>query len=48
MIEIRSLNKSYSTTKLLTKEKPNIENGPEDKFEINRHVFIGRCKKEVN
>lgn len=28
-----SLDKNFSTTRLLTKEKPIIENGPEDKFE---------------
>ncbi len=40
-IKIFSLDKDYSTTKLLSKEKPIVEKSPEDKFETILSLPVG-------
>ncbi len=45
MINTICLNEKYSTTKILTKEKPIIENGPEDKFETFLFLPEGENRK---
>ena len=46
------LNENFSTTKLLTKEKPVVENSPEDKFEtvlfLSEGVNIKILTKKFN
>ena len=45
MVNVMCLDESYSTTKRLTKEKPHIENKPEDKLE--NILFLSEDEKRV-
>jgi glycosyltransferase involved in cell wall biosynthesis len=45
MISTICLNENYSTTRLLTKEKPKIINNPEDKFESVLFLPVGEDRK---
>ena len=45
MTDILSLDEGYSTTRLLTQEKPQIINTPEDKFETVLFLPEGENRK---